>query len=146
MTPAGLHIVSVRTKYTEHATRSNFIIDGENIGYVLEDKVRPDGAPKVHGRTAIPAGLYEVKMHDSPRFKKRLPWLQDVPGFSYILAHGGNTATDTEGCLLVAGKFTALDRIFGSLSDKVAARVDEALKAGKQVWWEVIDTAARPTP
>lgn len=136
-----LRIISVRTIYGPESTRGNLIIDGENIGYTIEDVVRPAGAPKVHGRTAIPAGLYEVKIHPSPRFKKRLPWLQDVPGFDYILAHGGNTAADTEGCILVAAKYAALDRIFQSLSDKVAERVETALAAGRRVTWEVIDTA-----
>ena len=134
-----LRIVSVRTIYGPNATRGNLIVDGVNWGYTIEDVVRPTGSPKVHGKTAIPAGLYEVKMHDSPRFKKRLPWLQNVPGFNYILAHGGNTAADTEGCLIVAAKYVALDRIFESLSDKLARTVIEALEAQKRVTWEVLD-------
>ncbi len=136
-----LRIVSPRTAYTDHSTRSNLIVDGVNWGYVIEDVVRTAGAPKVHGKTAIPAGIYQVKMHDSPRFKRRLPHLQDVPGFEYVLAHGGNTAADTEGCLIVAAKIKALDWIFESLSDKLAATVEAALKGGRQVTWEVIDTA-----
>ncbi len=135
-----LRIQTVRTAYTDHSTRSNLIVGGENWGYAIEDVVRPAGAAKVDGKTAIPAGLYQVAMHDSPRFKKRLPWLQNVPGFQYILAHGGNTAADTEGCLCVAGKIKAIDWIFESISDKLAAKVDAALKAGQQVTWEVIDT------
>ncbi len=136
----ALRIVSVRTAYTDHSTRSPLVVDGVFWGYALEDVVRPAGAPKVHGKTAIPAGIYQVAMHDSPRFKKRLPHLLDVPGFQYILAHGGNTAADTEGCLIVAAKIKALDWIFESLSDKLASTVDAALKAGRQVTWEVIDT------
>lgn len=135
-----LRIVSVRTIYGSTSTRGNLIVDGVNWGYTIEDVVRPAGSPKVHGETAIPAGLYEVKAHPSPRFKKTLPWLQNVPGFSYILAHGGNTSEDTEGCIIVAAKYAALDRIFESLSDKVSKTVIEALGAGKRVTWEVLDT------
>ncbi len=115
------------------------MVDGVFWGYTLEDMVRPAGV-KILGRTAIPAGIYQVGMHDSPRFKKGLPWLQNVPGFQYILAHGGNRVMDTEGCILVASKFSALDWIFGSLSDKLSATVDAALRAGRQVTWEIIDT------
>ncbi len=135
-----MKIVSIRTVYGPDSTRGNLIINGENSGYTLEDTVRPTGAPKVHGQTAIPAGLYQVAMHDSPRFKKRLPWLQNVPGFNYILAHGGNRSTDTEGCVLVADKFKASDWIYGSASERVAAAVDKALKNGETVTWEVVDT------
>lgn len=135
-----LRIQSLRTVYTDHSTRSNLIVDGVCLGYALEDLVRPAGVPKVHGKTAIPAGIYQVAMHNSPRFKKRLPHLLNVPGFSYILAHGGNTVDHTEGCLLLAAKFKAADWIFESISDKLAGIVDAALRSGRQVTWEVIDT------
>lgn len=37
----------------------------------------------------------------SPRFKRRLPYLHDVPHFLGILIHSGNTADDSAGCLIV---------------------------------------------
>jgi hypothetical protein len=135
-----LRIVTVRTIYGPESTRGNLIVDGVNLGYTIEDVVRPAGAAKVHGRTAIPAGIYQVGMHSSPRFGKRLPHLLDVPGFQYILSHGGNRAIDTEGCIIVAAKYKAADWIFESISDLIARTVDSALKSGRQVTWEVIDT------
>lgn len=138
MTP--LRIQSLRTAYTDHSTRSNLIVDAVNWGYAIEDVVRPAGSPKVYGKTAIPAGIYQVAMYDSPHFKKRLPHLMDVLGYDYVLAHGGNTAADTLGCLCVASKIKALDWIFESISDKLASTVEAALRAGHQVTWEVIDT------
>lgn len=56
---------------------------------------------KVYGQTAIPVGSYECVYTYSNRFKKMLPLLKDVPGFDGIRIHSGNSAKDTEGCILV---------------------------------------------
>ena len=66
----------------------------------LEDRVRPEGE-KVYGKTAIPEGTYEVKLTYSPRFKKILPEILNVPNFSGIRIHKGNQSSKTEGCVLV---------------------------------------------
>ena len=50
---------------------------------------------------AIAPGTYRVQMYLSPRFKTRLPLLQNVPGRSGILIHAGNTVKNTQGCILV---------------------------------------------
>lgn len=56
---------------------------------------------KVYARTAIPAGNYQITMEYSPRFKRVLPLLHDVPHFRGILIHSGNDEEDTAGCILV---------------------------------------------
>ena len=56
---------------------------------------------KAYGQTAIPRGSYECVYTYSKRFKKMLPLLKDVPGFDGIRIHSGNSAKDTEGCILV---------------------------------------------
>ena len=66
----------------------------------LEDIVRADGA-KVYGKTAIQKGNYTVRLTMSNRFKKVLPLIENVPNFEGIRIHGGNTAADTHGCILV---------------------------------------------
>lgn len=56
---------------------------------------------KIPGLTAIPSGRYRLISRQSTRFKRKLPALVDVPGFSDILIHAGNTAQNTEGCILL---------------------------------------------
>lgn len=58
-------------------------------------------ANKLKGITAIPTGKYDVILTFSPRFKRVLPLLLNVKGFEGIRIHPGNSAEDTEGCLLV---------------------------------------------
>ena len=50
--------------------------------------------------TAIPTGRYEVTVTYSPHFKRNLPLLNDVPGYLGVRIHPGNTAEDTDGCIL----------------------------------------------
>lgn len=71
--------------------------------YTLEDKVREGDIfkVKVQNETAIPAGRYEVILNMSNRFKKYMPLLLNVPNFSGVRIHSGNTKDHTEGCILV---------------------------------------------
>ena len=81
-------------------TIGELLIEGNHECWTLEDVVRPDGV-KVFGETAIPAGQYTIDITPSPRFKRDLPLLIGVQGFVGIRIHPGNTASDTEGCILV---------------------------------------------
>ncbi len=85
-------------------TIGKLYINNEYFCDTLEDTVRdiaPDGTGKVYARTAIPEGSYSVILAQSPRFKRLLPRLIDVPYFAGVLIHSGNTAEDTHGCILV---------------------------------------------
>lgn len=79
----------------------DLFINGEFFCYTLEDEKRADGL-KVYGETAIPTGTYNVLVTKSNRFKRLMPLIIDVPMFSGIRIHGGNTSKDTLGCILVA--------------------------------------------
>lgn len=76
------------------------------FGYSVEDVDRhveegpTPSARKVKGATAIPVGVYSVRLYDSPKHGPQTPELIGVPGFQHIQIHSGNDSTDTEGCLL----------------------------------------------
>lgn len=90
-------------------TISNFFVNGVKWCEVLEDTDRGlnQNMPlseikkrKKDGITAIPSGRYEVVLRYSPNFKRETPWLKDVPGWQWVLIHGGNDPSHTKGCLL----------------------------------------------
>jgi hypothetical protein len=87
------------------ATVSPLFLDGQHECYICEDVVRP-ASQKIFGKTAIPAGTYQVIINRSERFSKQarhdvfLPLLLHVPGYEGVRIHPGNGPADTEGCLL----------------------------------------------
>ena len=68
---------------------------------------------KVKGETAIPTGIYPVYITYSPKYKKQMPLIDNVKGYSGIRIHSGNTAKDTEGCLIV-GKNKEVGKVLES--------------------------------
>ena len=56
---------------------------------------------KEYGRPAIPKGQYKVTITHSPRFKCKLPLVNDVVGYSGIRIHSGTNHNHTSGCILV---------------------------------------------
>lgn len=54
---------------------------------------------KHKGQTAIPRGRYKVTITYSPRFKKDMPLLNAVKGFTGIRLHPLNNADGSEGCI-----------------------------------------------
>ncbi len=93
-----MNLVLIREASQGNSTLGKLYIDGVFECYTLEDIVRKT---KIAGETAINAGKYKIIINMSNRFKKMLPLLLDVPGFEGVRIHPGNTAQDTEGCILV---------------------------------------------
>ena len=71
-------------------------------------------ATKVFGKTAIPAGEYTVRFTFSPRFQRMMLLVENVPGFEGIRIHAGNTAEDTNGCILLGDRQGQGGRIVNS--------------------------------
>jgi len=88
----------IRTTKTEKSTSGKLLINGVFFCYTLEDVERTE---KIYGKTAIPTGTYKVIISYSPRFKKQMPLLLNVPNYLGVRIHTGNKAEDTEGCILV---------------------------------------------
>ncbi|QIX61869.1 hypothetical protein HER32_12020 [Hymenobacter sp. BT18] len=118
-----------RRASTAQSTLSEWFVNGVFECYGIEDVVRPAGAAKVFGKTAIPAGTYQVIISFSPRFQKQLPLLLNVPGFAGVRIHPGNYATDTEGCLL-PGTGAGKDMVTNSrvAFDKLFKKIEAATK------------------
>lgn len=147
--------IKVKRKWKKEAyTIGKMYIDGEYICDTLEDKDRGLTSSmsvaqicgvKVHGETAIPTGRYLVDMKTvSPRFggraqyqfcKGRLPRLCNTPGYQGVLIHIGNTAKDTDGCILV-GENKAVGQVLNSTSTfrKVYAKLKAADERGERIW------------
>ena len=106
----------------------------------IEDTVRDinkngkfdNGEKKIHSKTAIPYGNYEIKWTYSPRFKKYTPQLMNVPSFEGIRIHAGNTSADTEGCLIL-GENKQVGKVLNSRAtiNKFYQIIKEACSKGK---------------
>lgn len=113
---------------------------------------------KVAGLTAIPEGRYRVQIAYSKTFKRKMPYLQNVPNFVGIMIHTGNTAKNTRGCILVGKAQAIRDKtttpteqprgyITGEISrdnyrltesrihfNRLYAQIEEAIDSGEEVW------------
>ena len=90
--------LTLKREIFEEYTKGSLYLGREFLCDTLEDKVRE---VKIMHQTAIPAGRYEVIVTMSPKFRRELPRIVDVPGFTGILIHAGNSINDTSGCILV---------------------------------------------
>jgi hypothetical protein len=129
------------------ATLGVLFVDGRFECFVLEDVIRECAGPvaswKVPGKTAIPSGRYRVIITQSARFRRRLPLLVGVPGFTGIRIHPGNTIEDTEGCLL-PGRFRAAQRVGDSrlAFEALFLKIDQAAARGEAIWIDVENPVA----
>lgn len=82
-------------------TIGRMYIDGKLFCDTLELPIAlPDGRMNVPRKTAIPQGVYSIVVNMSPKFKRLLPRLVNVPHRDGILIHRGNTPSDISGCIL----------------------------------------------
>ncbi len=128
-------------------TIGDVTLDGDPFCYTCEDEIRevpraPVGTWKVAGQTAIPQGVYSVIITPSARFKRPLPLVVNVPGFSGIRIHPGGSARDTEGCIL-PGLVVTGPAIFRSREAcaKWQNAIQSAIDEGQSVTLEIVNPA-----
>ena len=136
-----MKLVLIRDQSDQNGTFGKLYINGLFECHTFEDQDRclenPDNV-KVKGDSAIPRGVYNVVIDMSFRFKKLMMRLIDVPRFSGIRIHAGNTKEDTEGCILL-GNGRSANGLYDSRTavNKVFASVNRVLKSGGTVNIEV---------
>ena len=107
----------VRHQFGKDATNGMLFIDGIFECYTLEDQYQ---AVKVMHETCIPEGTYDIEFRKTGGFHAKyteryknahygMLHVQNVPNFTYILIHTGNTDEHTSGCLIVGESQQDLD-------------------------------------
>ncbi|WP_447768168.1 DUF5675 family protein [Sphingobacterium faecium] len=112
-----MNLTLIRVKQGKESTLSELYLDGQFVGYGLEDAVRKT---KIKGSTAIPAGKYRLGLNTygamNARYSRKFPKIHcgmieimDIPNFKYVYIHIGNHIGDTSGCVLVGNKMALVD-------------------------------------
>lgn len=86
-------LILIRDIRAEEAVLGSLYLNGAFICYTLEN-----------ASTLIPCGDYRVQNSKSPKFKRELPLIYNsttVKASRGIRIHRGNTAKDSQGCVLV---------------------------------------------
>ena len=139
-----LQILITRNWRKADYTIGKLYVNGKQLCNTVEDTDRRlyQGQPlaeiakrKATGRTAIPTGTYRLRVSASPKFKRELIEVLDVPGFTGIRIHRGNTAADSEGCIL-PGVNNAVGRV--SDSTKYELELTKMVKADPDAYLTII--------
>lgn len=140
-------ILQNRTIYAPEFTESELYITNTapRFSYVLEDQQQLYGV-KIAGETCIPEGIYTVAVSYSTRFQKPMLHLANRPNgsiegngisFTGIRPHGGNKASDTEGCPLIAANSNHAGQVWTSKSDELFYIVNHAILSGVKPLWVI---------
>ncbi len=132
------HMFLNRKIFTDNSTIGKLIFGGFEC-FTLEDTMRrrdinEDGklqsSEKVPGRTAIPAGIYDISIQESGKFDRPMPFLMNVPLFEGIMIHPGNIPENTNGCILIGMTHPNIDFVGESKKafDLLFPQIEEILK------------------
>jgi len=129
-----------RDVFADTFTLGTLLANGKHLGFTCEDTDRKleDGNEKIYGKTAIPRGKYKVIISYSQRFKKPMPEVLDVPGFSGVRIHGGNTDADTLGCPLLGSARTGNGVAnCKPINERLITLIEQCEEVGEEVWLTV---------
>lgn len=133
----------VRSVHSDSSTLGKMYLNDEFFAYTCEDTVRNldgDKTKKIKGQTAIDAGRYEVVLSYSEHFQRYLPLLLNVPCFDGVRIHGGNTAEDSQGCILI-GANSDLKSCISNCASKVNSLVAalKTVEKKEKIWIEIVE-------
>ena len=149
----------VRKWKKEGYTIGKLYVDDIFFSNTIEDKDRGlnQNMPKEKilfmkkpGITAIPTGTYEIVLNvQSSKYKKSkammkfcqayMPRLLNVPGYDGVLIHPGNSASDTEGCI-IPGKNDKVGWVSNSTNyfKELYKKMKIANKKGENITIEIV--------
>ncbi len=113
-------------------------LEDEDRGLTSDMSVDEILSRKKYGETAIPTGRYKVQISWSPKFKKDLPILLAVKGYTGVRIHSGNTPKDTLGCILI-GENSQVGMITNSRywTTLLCSHIKTALDNGEDVYIKI---------
>jgi len=133
-----MKILVKRNRFTTVSSIGDIsIVDDDYRAFSVEDVARAAGV-KIPKETAIPPGVYPVRMTWSPRYNSMQPQIMNVPMFSGVRFDVANYASEVEGCIGV-GNGRGVNAVWDSKSAQAAlcAKIQAALDRGELVWVEI---------
>ena len=120
-------------------------VEDKDRGLKQTDSLATIQSKKVYAETAIPTGTYTIRMDiKSPKYSAYswyknlcggfMPRLENVPGFTGILIHPGNSALDSAGCI-IPGKNTKVGQVTDSKTtfSKLYKKMKKAYDKGEKI-------------
>lgn len=142
-----MELILERKFFKENYTIGDLSINGKFFCNTIEDKNRDlnkngkfdNGEYKVYAKTCIPFGTYEVVLFMSPKFKRLLPRLLNVPHFEGILIHNGTDENSTSGCIIV-GENKVKGKVINSTKymNNLVKLMEEAKSKGEKITINII--------
>ena len=131
-----LHRIYLGLQYTI----GRLYLNGVYFCDTIEDHYRDlNVEEKVFGETAIGYGLYVVELSMSPKFKRLLPMILNVPQFTGIRIHRLNTAKDSHGCI-GPGENKRKGMVLNSTKYEklIVKKMKAATKRGEEITIEIV--------
>lgn len=117
----------------------------DEAGNRLADTLEPPSphlllADERSEKGCIPAGTYRLLLTRSPKFGRWLPLLLQVPGFTGIRIHAGNTVADTRGCILPGERIAPGQLAHSQVAlQRILAVITAAQKANRELYLRVVE-------
>ena len=117
----------------------------DEAGNRLADTLEPPSphlllAEQREGKGCIPAGTYRLLLTRSPKFGRWLPLLLQVPGFTGIRIHAGNTVADTRGCILPGERIAPGQLAHSQVAlQRILSVITAAQKANRELYLRVVE-------